>query len=145
MILDNQPHRTYDGPHDHEILERAMTRAPQLKIAGGRGRRCSAALVILLGGAACATGSVGWEGLPRADKELWLRCEQPVLRVQCGPDPASTVINHRFCEEELTKRFLKQPTSEQRHGWLKDQGCPRELVWPANVRYDGSRGSSPPS
>lgn len=81
------------------------------------------ATLVLLVVAGCRGSGRGWESLPRADQELWTTCESEILRAQCGPDPTARAIDRGMCEEQMTRRFVKLATTEERRQFLSQQGC----------------------
>jgi hypothetical protein len=81
--------------------------------------------------AGCLHAGQGFDGLPAADKEAWTRCERDILRQRCGANPIDRSITRNLCEEDLTKRFLKQTTSVQRRSFLVEQGCPEASASPS--------------
>jgi hypothetical protein len=87
-------------------------------------------ILVALLSAGCLHAGQGFDGLPAADKEAWTRCERDILHDRCGANPMDRTITRNLCEEELTKRFLKQTTSEQRRAFLVEQGCPEATARP---------------
>jgi hypothetical protein len=93
------------------------------------------AALVLLVTAGCRGSGRGWESLPRPDQDLWIVCESLILRAQCGPDPTARAIDRGRCEEQLTRRFVKLATPEERRQFLVQQGCRAAETSPAPVQH----------